>query len=314
MATLFLCGWATAQTFSITQGVGGDSFGPRSVGQTFTPGVGIVPTTSVPILELTRVRFFAGNAGARMPSATTYLNIYDGDPNAGGAFVASSTNSLDTNGLTYQAPLIWTFGSVTLQASTEYWAVMSSTGTAGSLDVEVSLDGEPRGAPNRYVGGSGIVGGVVPSPGSRDLFFDVTLQGSSGSFVVGAGGCPGSAGTLALSAPLAPRRGRVFQLDVANVGANALAFAVFGLSDTAWNGTPLPVALSAVVPGANPACLLEVSPDDPFPLTVVGSAGTVVLQLPTTPSIVGTEFFVQAAQFDTAGLSVSAKAAGVVGF
>jgi len=313
LGAALLCAMAPAQSFTLSQPVGGDTFGQRSVGQSFTPGVGVVPATALPILELSAVTFYAGSAGARAPSATTYCNVYDGDPNSGGSFVASSANSLDTNGLAYQTPLVWTFGGETLQSSIEYWAVMSSTNVAGSLDVEVSLDGEPRGTPNRYPAGSAIVGGLMPSPGSRDLRFDVALRGPAGSFTAGMGGCAGSAGTLALIASGVPRWGRVFQLNVGNIAPGALAFAVFGLSDTSWNGTPLPVSLASLVPGSNPACLVEVRPDDPFALTPIGSAAILLTVLPNTPSLVGTRFFVQGVQFEAAGVSVSAKAVGVVG-
>lgn len=317
LSVLLICGAAAAQTFTITQSAGGDNFGARSTGQTFTPGIGVMPATTLPALPLTQITLYAGNSGANAPSATTYLNLYDGDPNAGGAFVGSSTNSLDTNGLTFRSPLVWDFPQIPLLTSIEYWAVMSSTNTAGTLDVAASLETEPRNGPpgpNIYTGGAGLIANIVPHPNSVDAKFDITfLIGVPGSFIPGMGGCAGSGGIMQLSSPGVPRLGQGFQVDVANIGAGAIAFGVLGFSDTTWNGAPLPVPLGGIVPGANPMCLIEISPDDAIPLAVSGSTASLVLPMPSAAGLAGFPFFLQAAQFELSGLSLSAKASAILG-
>jgi len=316
-AGLLLCAAAAAQAFTISQPVGGDNFGARSTGQTFTPGVGVSPATSLPALPLTGITLYAGNSGAASPSAQTYLNIYDGDPNAGGSFVASSTNALDTNGLTFHTPLAWTFAGVPLLTTTEYWAIMSSTNAAGGLDVEVSLETEPRNGPpgpNIYTGGAGLTGNIVQHQNSVDTRFGIDFfVGVAGSFQISGTGCPSSAGLATMSAQGVPQLGQPFQVDFANLSPNGVAFAVLGFSDTTWNGLPLPVALSSIVPGAAAACQIYISPDDAISLNRTGTTATLTLPMPSGASQAGFPFFLQPAQFDPAGLSVGDKASAILG-
>ena len=305
------------QQFTITQTSGTDNFGSRSTGQTFTPNVGINPNpgtrTTIPLSQIT---LYAGNSGATAPSTTTYLNIYDGDPNQSGQFVASSTNSIDTNGLTFRTPLVWTFAQPDLIYTREYWAVMSSTAAAGGLNIAVSLETEPRNGPpgpNVYTGGAGLIANIAKHPNSVDCRFEIQFfVGFKGSFGVSGRGCPGSAGQGLLSSPSYPQLGQSFRVDIQSAAATALPFLALGLSDTNWNGLPLPARLNIFLPNVPAACQILASPDV-FLNMAAGSTATTQIPLPNDPSLNGATFFVQGYQIEGATVSVTAKGTAIVG-
>ena len=308
---------ALAQQYLISQPVGGDNFGARATGQTFTPSIGIAPDPGMPAtIPLTRITLYAGNSGAAAPSTTTFLNLYDGDPNAGGNFVASSTNSLDTNGLTFRTPLVWTFAQPALNYNTEYWAVMSSTGTAGGLDIAVSLETEPRNGPpgpDIYTGGTGLIAGYAPHPASQDTRFEVEFfVGVRGSFGVSGRGCPSSAGDGVLGAQSFPRVGQPWQVDVTNAAPAGIPFLVIGVSDSFWNGGPLPISLNLLLPFAAPSCQIEVSVDLAAPM-IPGTTAALSLPIPGDVNLAGSRFYVQAYQLEAATISVTGKGTAVIG-
>ena len=65
---------------------------------------GAVRSTTLPLEVIT---LYHGNFRPAAPSATTFLNIYEGDPNAGGTFIGSSENSVDTRSLRYRDAMAW---------------------------------------------------------------------------------------------------------------------------------------------------------------------------------------------------------------
>lgn len=275
---------AAAQTnlcFAITQGVGGDTFGARSAGQSFTPNVGLVPAAgSLTALPLTQMTFYQGNLGGLARSATTYLNIYDGDPNGSGTFIGSSVNAVDTTTLTFHTPMTWTFNLLVLNAATEHWAVMSSTNAAGNLDIEVSLETEPRNGPpgpDVYTGGAGLIANIAQHPASVDARFEAQFAlVPPGSFTLSGVGCAGSGGVPTLSAVggATPRVGEAFGVECANLPLTA-ATAFASISYSAF--TP---AVDLTVIGM-PGCTLYT----PLTIVVAQPVAGGIAQFTVTPPV-----------------------------
>ena len=142
--------------FTIEQTVNG-GYNSYTKGQTFTPSIGIDPDPGpVPTLDLTAIKLTRSMQGWSGPTSNFYLNIYDGDPvNGSGAFVGSSTNSIDVAAISDHSPLRWNFHYLTLDYTHEYWALVSSTNTNGGLDVYCGMR---EGASNPYAGGTSIAG------------------------------------------------------------------------------------------------------------------------------------------------------------
>jgi len=309
---------AGAQVYTIDQPLGPDTFGGRSGGQIFTPSVGIMPNPGAPgVLPLTKFTMHYGNLGAVTPSATTFLNIYDGDPNNGGNFWGSSTNSLDTTaaaGLTYGTALVWDFDALPMLYNTQYWAIMSSTNVAGNVPLEVSLQTSDRFGPNVYTGGAGIIANLVPHPNSVDATFTAEFTVNGATFTTTGNGCPSSAGPSNLSASALPVLGQNLLVDMDNVAPAALQMMVIGTSDASWNGAPLPIPISIALPSA-PSCFLLVSADVLVgPLPVSSGVATMTFAIPTTTTLVGFTMFFQGMQFEAAGVSATAKGTAVVGY
>ena len=138
---------ATAQQYRIEQSTGGHSFGGNSTGQTFTPNIGITPDPgSTEFVALEEFTLYQGNFGGSNRPPETFLNIYDGDPAAGGSFVGSSLNSVDARLTRYQDPLRFVFAHTMLDYEREYWAILSSTRSSGALDVFMRSPKVTRGA------------------------------------------------------------------------------------------------------------------------------------------------------------------------
>lgn len=319
LLALCLAASAGAQSFSIDQPIGTDTFGARSGGQIFTPGVGVTPSPGTLLaLPLTRFTLYFGNMGAMTPSTTTFLNIYDGNPNSGGVFVGSSINSIDTTpaaGLTFHAPLVWDFAALPLGLTTQYWAILSSTNVAGNVPLEVSLETAPRLGPDVYLGGVGIVGNLAQQANGVDCKFRIDFQnGTLASFATSGSGCPSSVGLANLTAPLLPVIGQTLQVDIGNVSSVGLSLMVIGLSDTSWNGLPLPVQISLFLP-ADPSCLLTVSVDVlAGPLPVTAGVATMTLTIPNDPLLSGVPIYVQGAQFEVGGTSLTEKGTAIIGY
>lgn len=128
-------------------------------------------------------------------------------------------------------------------------------------------------------------------------------------------GCTGSNGIPALSATGTPHVGHTLTVDLANL-AVASPFAVMftGLSNTTWNGAPLPADLT---PFGLAGCSALISLDA-FSL-VASSAGNAQFQLavPALAPLVGVRFYNQGMSFDlaanAAGLTLSNAGAGTIG-
>ncbi|MEO0481141.1 MAG: hypothetical protein AAF196_16850 [Planctomycetota bacterium] len=314
-AMLAGAGSVVAQPFTIDQPVGNDTFGSRSTGQSFTPGVGVAPVLSgQTMLPLSEMTIYHGNSGSATPSAATWLNIYDGDPAAGGVFLASSNNTVDTIALTFRTPMTWTFDAVPLNVSTQYRAIFSSTDVAGNLDLEVTLETEPRNGPpgpDSYPGGSGLIANIAPHPNSVDSRFQIVFD--TAGFRLTGDGCPGSAGNPLLSATLLPRIGQGFPLAVNNLSPGAAPFLIVGFFDSIWLGLPLPVALDTVIPFTDPSCTVRASVDVVLPLAVAGTSGTTTITVPNRPILVGQELFLQGWQLEPGLFSLTAKGCARIG-
>jgi hypothetical protein len=142
--------------------------------------------------------------------------------------------------------------------------------------------------------------------------FRFPLPGAATSY---GAGCAGSNGTPFLFVPETPLVGSQVPVLVANLPPAAIALLVLGLSDTSWQGTPLPLNLGVL--GA-PACSLLASAD--FVTPVVNFQGTAYLSLALPPTLVPSPsplLFVQGMATDFAanplGLVFSNAAAVVVG-
>ncbi len=305
----------TTQRYSIGQPTGSDTFGARSTGQTFTPNVGIVPNPGNPTtLPLEVVTLYHGNTTSAAPSATTYLNIYDGDPNATGKFIGSSDNAVDTRGLKFHDPMVWSFSKLQLAYTVKHWAVMSSTNVAGNLDIAVSLETEPR-AGNSYLGGAGLIANIVEHQTGVDAKFTFDFfTGIQGNFVVSNSGCAGSVGTPTLAAPLRPQVGRSFPIEFGNLATGGALIIFLGASDTSWATLPLPFPMLRLIGGSDPTCFLYASIDVMLAVPITGSTLKLPLTLPNDTNLFGNVVFTQGCQFEATGrLSMTAKGRIFVG-
>jgi len=111
-------------------------------------------------------------------------------------------------------------------------------------------------------------------------------------------GCPGSVGVPSLAASGLPWTGDQVGLELSAVPSGpGVAVFVFGLSDTMWNGLPLPLPLTAL---SMPACNLHLSADLPEAVVYPGATAASALPIPNSASVVGVEVHVQALALDAA--------------
>lgn len=112
-----------------------------------------------------------------------------------------------------------------------------------------------------------------------------------------------------------PQIGNTFRVRIAQAAPSSFALLLLGLSDTQWNGTPLPFDLGAV--GA-PGCPLLVAGHD-LRLLGVAAAGTASLQysLPNDIYLLNLRFYNQALVLDAGanalGIAASNGGVGLVG-
>jgi len=131
-----------------------------------------------------------------------------------------------------------------------------------------------------------------------------TFQGPTASFDGFGSGCPGSVGVPDLRAD-APWLGSSWSLELDNVPTTTFAVFTGGLSNTVWNGQPLPLSLA---PSGLPGCNLYVRPDTSALLPVTNGSTTLTLSIPNSPSLEGVAVYFQALVFDP-----GVNAAGAVG-
>jgi len=167
-----------------------------------------------------------------------------------------------------------------------------------------------------WIGGSWVQRVVTPASGpdgplawdpvsARSIVFSGLLQqrvmysygpDSPATAVEFGSGCPGSTGdVLALRARNLPWLGDIFELEVENAAPSAVAALAFGFSNTQWGGATLPFDLGVLgAPGCsawNSVDIVEL----PLASPPVGQT-----QMPTDPSTVGAQLFVQGFAFDAA--------------
>lgn len=299
----------TTLRYTIAQTKGTDTFGAKSTGQTFTPNVGIVPSPGSPtMMPLEMVTLYHGNATPFAPSATTFLNIYDGDPNGTGKFIGSSDNSVDTRSLKFHDPMVWQFSKLQLAYTVKHWAVMSSTNVAGNLDVAVPLETEPR-AGDSYSGGAGLIANIVEHQNGVDAKFAFEFfTGVQGNFNVSNTGCASSVGVPTLDAPLRPQVGRAFPIEFGNLATGGVLIVFLGASDTTWATLPLPLPMARLIGGSDPTCFLYTSIDVMLAVPTTSSTFTLPLTLPNDTNLFGNVVFTQGCQFEsTLRLSMTPK-------
>ena len=307
---LLLAVAAVAQEYTISQPTAPTtfSFGGECRGQTFTPNIGVMPSpgavTTLPLVEFTMYRGFLTSNG---PSAATYLNIYDGDPNNGGTFIGSSTNTVDTTVTVGNTPFTWTFDQLALAYGTKHWAIMSTTDTVGAIDVRCSMRND--GATNAYAGGAGIVNVlIIEQPSGNDTQFDATFfVGIYGTFTVSGMGCPSSAGLATLSSATRPAIGQSLQVDISNLAPVSVPLMVIGVASIP-GGAPL----AGIVP-AGPTCNLLISPDLVVSLPIGGSTASATIAIPNNPALLSFELFFQGAQLDLVDFSVTERGRAFIG-
>jgi hypothetical protein len=111
-------------------------------------------------------------------------------------------------------------------------------------------------------------------------------------------GCAGSAGVPAIQAQGVPTLGTQFTVHIVNLPpSGGLVFLVVGLSNTQWNGLPLPQPLDNFgLPGCSALCRDDAS------IALLHTNGTAVstMSLPLLPSLAGLHFFQQALSLDAA--------------
>lgn len=134
--------------------------------------------------------------------------------------------------------------------------------------------------------GGAIVRHMVADLARGDLWLALSGTGRIGRIrlvtpvVLFGAACPGSAGLPVFTAAGVPRIGTTIAFGVANTAAaTGLLFA--GLSNTSWNGVPLPLDLGSV--GA-PGCFAHVAPDF---LLHAGAPGPVPVFIPVDPLLNG---------------------------
>lgn len=112
------------------------------------------------------------------------------------------------------------------------------------------------------------------------------------SFATFGEGCAGSAGVPQLSASTLPTLGGTYTLDLVNLPTTGgLAAFVTGLSNTVWNGLPLPLALASI---GLPGCTDYVSVDATVLRGTTAGGAFFQLTIPNNPSLAGITFFNQA--------------------
>ncbi|HKB16317.1 MAG TPA: integrin alpha, partial [Planctomycetota bacterium] len=159
-------------------------------------------------------------------------------------------------------------------------AVAGAGDTNGDGFAEVIVAAEsadPPGVPCCNAGRARVLTLAGIPPGSS--LFGSGCAGSGGAFpaITTSGGTPASAGN------------QDFRVHVGNALGGAIALLVAGLSNTTWNGNPLPLNLGGI---GVPACSLFVSPDFFFATVTSGTGagdgiGTVPLPVPANPALAG---------------------------
>lgn len=160
------------------------TFGNAATGQSFTPSVGMVddPGVNTATIELTSISFWSNGGASAGPSGspaanldTVYLHIYDANPSGSANLVGVSTNYRDLNPASNYpqgSEMQWTFGNLTLNYQTTYFAVFSKGTTPTSInDVGIGLQVDNT---NPYSGGTGLINDFAATS-TQDAKFSATF-------------------------------------------------------------------------------------------------------------------------------------------
>jgi hypothetical protein len=129
-------------------------------------------------------------------------------------------------------------------------------------------------------------------------------------------GCPGATGLvlLAAHADTRPWLGDTFVREARNLPPASPALLATGLSNTSWNGNPLPFPLQAL---GMPGCWALVSPDVVVAMTTAGTTASVATMIPVNANLLGLRHHDQAVVLDPTanalGVVVSNAATGTLG-
>jgi hypothetical protein len=161
-----------------------------------------------------------------------------------------------------------------------------------------------------------LFGGVSPSAYLAETW---ELDLSSASYDSIGSGCSGALGVPSLGAPVPPRLGQAFALEVRNVLPNAPVILYLGASDRFWWPVTLPLSLDQV--GMN-GCSLAISLEVVFHLSAdsngIATWPATPLLVPFDAQLLGARFYNQAFVRDShaniAGFVLSNAARGTVGY
>lgn len=206
----------------------------------------------------------------------------------------------------------------------------SSTFTVTLRRAGVAIDTFPFDAPDdvaAFVGWSSMAAfdrvefrEVVGNPNHADNEFFGTFYvaaASCSAFYQRLGtGCNGSAGSPRLwsSGNLRPWLGSPFTIELQSLPSSTAAFLAFGFSATNWGMVTLPTDLQSI---GMPGCTLWMSPDTTILLGVNGGVASFVQVIPSSPGLLGVQFYNQGMVLDpgvnSAGATVTNAAAARIG-
>ena len=131
---------------------------------------------------------------------------------------------------------------------------------------------------------------------------------STAQFTTNGTACPSSVGLSSLTASGLPVVGGTLQVDMANISPVGLPLIVGGATAI----PPYMISLSGLT--SDPSCLLLTSVDAVAgPLSVVGGTATFSLPVPNNGALVGFELFLQGAQYEATGVSLTEQGGATVG-
>lgn len=288
-----------------------------------------------------------GDAGydALLNGARAMTNGSSGNPSGWGGIRIDNLTSLTPGGL-YEIQVWYTDQRTGSASNVLYDRVMtlsSAWGTAAVTNGEVtnlasmvqgplsaSMDADPDNAPAvnspDTVFGTHCTGTFLYVPGAETW---LVIQGShpiasnnlrphitglqirdisTASFGLNGTGCPSSAGVATLSPSGLPVVGGTLQVDISPVSPVGIPIMVLG------GGATPPFMISTVGLTGDPTCLLTTSLDAAIgPLPVVNGVATFSLPVPANAQLIGYQLFLQGAQYEAGGVSLTEQGIATVG-
>lgn len=228
------------------------------------------------------------------------------------------------------APQNWTVVGYGTSGVNATWSLAQKTATGprqttnnALLQFRITVTGCNSGSPVIGTNGTdvhGVVthagctatGGANYGTGLGLAAFLQALQGVQASYVAGTfgtfgQGCAGASGTPILAFSGTPDLGAAVTATVTNTDPLVDSFGVLmlGVSDTSWNGTPLPVDLGLA---GLPGCALRIAPELQFSLTTNFGTAALLLAIPNQVPFLGASFYGQYFAFD----ATAANGGGIV--